>query len=295
MFPKPIAASSYGDVQPVFITGVPRCGSSWVGETLGSCKGVRYVYEPLNLDWVPDLRRQLSHFNYLNARSEVSPEVQQIAKNAFRGIQNKKQLLRAAYRGYWRAATRSAGRVVIKDPTACLMSAWIARRFNANVLIMMRHPCGFASSLDKLDWQVRVDFLLRQKALMEEYLGAYEDVMCRATKDKWLNRGAFWAAIHKVLIEQGTSNPEWNFCRYEDLCSDPFGQFSALADKLGLEFNKSMHKKIKLMSIGTSTDPGSTRRNSGSMPDIWQERMSRGQIDAVMGIVKEFGVCDYTT
>jgi hypothetical protein len=295
LFPKPITPSLDGDVRPVFITGIPRCGSSWVGEILGSCTGVRYVYEPFNLDWVPELRGGLSHFKYLEANSEPTPSLQLAVDSAFRGLQCGKQLTRAAYRGYWGAATRSASRVVIKDPTACLMTAWIAQQYNAKILIVMRHPCGFASSLAKLDWQVSVNFLLRQENLMREYLGCYEDVMRRATNDKWLNRGAFWAAIHKVLIEQMASHPDWVLSKYENLCSDPNGQFSSLAQKLVLELNGNARSKIQLDSTKTrtSSDAGSTRRESRLMPYIWKQRMTKGEIDAVMGVVAEFGIDDY--
>lgn len=281
------------DVRPVFITGIPRCGSSWVGEVLGSCTGVRYVYEPFNLDWVPKLRGKLSHFKYLDANSEPSPTVKLAVDSAFRGSQSRKQLIRAAYRGYWRAATRSASTVVLKDPTACLLTSWIAHHFNAKILIVMRHPCGFASSLAKLDWQVRVDILLRQKSLMRDHLGRYEDVMRRATNDKWLNFGAFWAAIHRVLIEQMTDHPHWDLCKYEDLCQDPSGQFSDLTRKLGLELSGNAHSKMLLNSTRISKDPGSTRRESSLMPHIWKQRMTKGQIDAVKGIVSEFGIGEY--
>ncbi len=294
MFQRPITDLSGQEKQPVFITGVPRCGSSWVGETLGNCAGVRYVYEPFNLSWVPALRGHLSHFKYADANSVVPPVVQQVVGNAFRGLQSRKQLLRAVYRGYWRPATRSASRVVVKDPTAPLMADWIAKQFNAKILIITRHPCGFASSLEKLDWQVRVDFLLRQNALMRDHLGCYEDVLRRAMKDKWLSRGAFWSAIHKVLDKQMDSHSDWHFCKYEDLCSDPVGRFSVLAKKLDLDLDCSFIDKIRLGSTTISTDPGSTQRDSRLMSNIWRQRMSPMQVDAVMGMVSEFELDYYS-
>lgn len=289
-----IAHSSSEENRPVFITGVPRSGTSWVGQALGNCTGVRYVYEPLNLDWVPTLRGEVSHFKYLNTMSKASPKIQRVADDAFRGLQSRRQLLRAAYRGYWRAATRSAHRVVVKDPTAPLMAAWVAKQFNAKILVVLRHPCGFASSLEKLDWQVRIDYLLRQKTLMSNHLGRYEDILRVAMKDKWLGRGAFWGAIHKVLCLQSVAKSDWYFWKYEDLCRHPLKQFSELTGKLKLPETSFDLNESRIGNTNKGQDSGSTERNSILMPGVWRQRMSRGEIDAVMGAVDEFGLDLYS-
>ena len=292
LFPRTInhSVSNYG--RPVFITGAPRCGSSWVGEILGSCINTRYVYEPFNHRWIPALRGQLPHFTYLDEQSMVTGVVQQTADGAFQGKQSGKQLARAAYRRYWAAATRSASQVVIKDPTAPLMSAWISKQFNAQILFVMRHPCGFASSLDALDWKLGVTGLLRQKSLMGCHLDPFRDVLNRAKNDKWLTRGAIWASIHVVYTNQAKTHPDWLLFKYEDICNDPSGQFTSMATKLGLELSRGALEKIESLSTAESKDPGSTRRKSKAMPSVWQQRMSDGEVDAVMGIVGEFGL-DY--
>ena len=199
---------------------------------------------------------------------------------------------RAAYRSYLGAACRTATRVVIKDPTASLMADWIANRFHAQILIVMRHPCGFASSLEALGWNLGVNSLLRQDVLMQDHLEGFRDVLNKARNDKWLTRGAIWGAIHSVFARQLASNPDWRLLRYENLCANPTGQFETLAEEFGLELNLSTRQKIEALSATDSTDSGSTRRNSHLMPDIWQHRMSPGEIDAVMGVVGEFGL-DY--
>lgn len=264
-----------------------------MGEILGSYANTRYVYEPFNFHWIPALDGQLPHFTYLNDPSEIPHVIQQAAENAFLGLQSWNQLTRAAYRRYWTAATRTAGRVVIKDPTASLLSIWIAKQFDAQVLFIMRHPCGFASSLDVLDWKLGVNSLLRQEALMQDHLERFRDVLNRARNDKWLTRGAIWGAIHMVYTKQMETNPDWLLYRFEDICNDPARLFASIAQKLELEPSQHTSKKIQSLSTTENTDPGSTRRNSRTMPDTWQQRMSPAQIDAVMGIVAEFGIVHY--
>jgi hypothetical protein len=294
LYPGPVNHSSVNNSRPVFITGAPRCGSSWVGEILGNCTTTRYVYEPFNHRWVPALRGHLPHFTYLNEQSPIPSVVQQTAENAFLGLQSWKQLARAAYRRYWVVATRSAKRVVIKDPTASLMSAWVARQFDAQVLFVMRHPCGFASSLDALSWKLGVDRLLRQDALMQDHLEPFRVVLSQARNDKWLTRGAIWASIHLVYAEQMKDHPDWLLYKYEDICNDPAKLYKSIAQKLGMELSDQTLEKIHSLSATNSADPGSTRRNSKIMPDIWRQRMSPGEVDAVMGVVDEFGIEHYT-
>ena len=274
--------------RPLFITGIPRCGSSWVGEILGGCKQARYVYEPFNFHWTPSLQGQVRHFKYIESQSDIPPLLQLTANDALEGKQNWKQLGRAVYRGYLRSACRKADRVVIKDPTACLMTDWIARQFQAQILIVMRHPCGFASSMGSLDWPLNVNVLLGQKELMHDHLEPFRDTLRQARNDKWLTRGAFWGALHTVFAHQLDHNPDWVLLKYENLCADPAGQFETLAEKFGLELAAGSRQKIEALSTTDSTDSGSTRRNSQAMPEIWRQRMSSGEIDAVLGIVSEF-------
>lgn len=284
-------SSTRTDKRPVFITGAPRCGSSWVGEVLGNCDGVRYVYEPFNCNWMPALCGQLAHFAY----SHTSPSslVDEVAKGAFLGRQSWKQLGRSAYRGYLKSATRHASNVVIKDPTASLMSTWISEQFNAQILFIMRHPCGFASSLDALGWPVGVNRFLNQSALMHDHLEPFRGVLKRVRNDRWKTLGAIWAGIHLVYSRQMESKPDWYLYKYEDICLDPVGQFTSIAQNLGLELQERSLEKIRALSATDSTDPGSTRRKSKSMPDVWRQRMSTSQIDAVMGVVGDFGLDFY--
>ena len=182
---------------------------------------------------------------------------------------------------------------MVKDPTAPLMTAWLAEKFGVTPVIIIRHPCGFASSIGKLDWNVSVRHFLRQPALMKDHLGPYADIMERATSDIWLTRGAVWAAIHRVLLSQVEQNPSWIVWRYEDLCISPIEGFAELAGKLNITLDTADKKRILSKSTKSKADPGSTYKISADMPEVWRQRLSTGQIDAVEGIVREFGVADY--
>src|SRR5205085_10560791 len=41
---------------------------------------------------------------------------------------------------------------LLKDPIALFSAEWLASRFDMNVIVMIRHPAAFASSLRRLNW-----------------------------------------------------------------------------------------------------------------------------------------------
>lgn len=275
---------------PVFITGMPRCGSSWVGAQLGRAPRIRYVYEPFNGQWSPALRGRLGHFLYLPREASAAPALEAAAERAFAGRQSWKQLARALYRGYAGAALRPAGRVLIKDPTAVLMADWLAERFGARIAVIVRHPCGFASSIAQLGWTFRLERLLEQERLMADHLREFEDTLRYAATDPWLARGAFWAAIHTVLADQLARHEHWRLCRFERLCEDPPGEFKALAQSLDVDWAPGPARAR--VSARSRLDPGSTRKDSAVVANAWKQRLSPAQKEAVLGVAREFPLRD---
>jgi hypothetical protein len=278
----------------VYITGAPRCGSSWVGQILGGLRGVRYIYEPFNLKWVPSLQGKLTHFEYLDAGSEgVEQQLILTADRAFKGRQSSRQLLRATFRGYAASMLGNVSTVIVKDPTAPLITDWVAQRYDALPLIIIRHPCGFASSIGELGWRLNTLQILRQKKLMKKYLGEYETFLKKAGSDVWATRAAIWCSIHIVLLEQLRRNPNWLLHSYEDICEHPVAKFRTIAAELGLEWTDKFDHKVLLKSVKPDIDSGSTNRVSKLMPDVWQQRLSTSEIDTILEVCDRFGLADY--
>jgi hypothetical protein len=277
----------------VFLTGLVRCGSSWAGQVLSAGRGCRFVYEPFNPGWTPRLRGHWRQFSYLTKDDTPPAPLLRTANAAFAGRQALKLHARAAYRGYLWQTLRPARQVLIKDPTACLASVWLHQAFRPQMLLITRHPCGFASSIRLHGWSARLQALLRQPRLLEDHLGPYEALMRRADRDDWQRLGAFWAAVHLVLRHWWRQHPEWTWSTYEALCSDPRAEFTRLAARIGLELSDQALVATLNADAGSESDSCDTRRDSQRMAEVWKERMSAGQIDAVMGVVREFGFDAY--
>jgi len=281
-------ASAPDEQAPLLVTGLPRSGSSWVGQVLCRAPGVRYRYESLNPHWVPALRGRPGHFRYLAPDRPGPKAVRRAGDRALAGRQSPKQLLRALYRGYGRAALRRRGRLVLKDPTACLLAGWLQARHGGEVLVLVRHPCGFASSIQRLGWPIRLRRLLDQDDLVRDHLEPYLPVLEQSIDDPWAALGAFWAAVHRVLRAQAGDG--WHFVRYETLCLAPTEAFGTLARNLGLDLAPSATARTG----PHREDPGSTAKDSRRMASIWHDRMSRDAQEAVMGPVEALGLKDWS-
>jgi hypothetical protein len=170
------------------------------------------------------------------------------------------------------------------------MTQWIATRYNAQVAVIVRHPCGFASSLESLGWPLSTYALLRQDELMQQHLSRFESLLRRVQHDKWMTRSAIWGCINHVLLRQAANSPDWFILKYEDLCKDPEGRLKELARHLDMELHVEAMESAIANSQIASTDPGSTQRISSNMPHIWKTRMSPAQIDSVLGVAREFGL-----
>lgn len=274
---------------PIFGTGVPRCGSSWVGDVLSTTRRLRLNYEPFNPTRHPYLTRQHVYL----AAGDDDPYIRRAADAAFAGKVRFHQFLRGLKWGYGWRTIRPVDRVLVKDPTAMFLAEWVAKNFKADVLVIVRHPCGFASSIHKLGWPADVAEFMTQPRLMEDWLGPYESLLRECQGDFWRRVAAFWGSAYTVLSGQLRRHREWKCVLYEDLCLDPRGQFDRLFEAFGLEPTAATRR---ILSRSTTTEDNrtkSTRRQSTMMADAWKKRLTKGQINTVMSVVREFDLPYY--
>lgn len=274
---------------PIFVTGVPRCGSSWVGDVLSTAAGVRYNYEAFNPTRHPYLRR---HHVYLSATDD-DPLTRRAADAAFAGRVRFHQFLRGVRWGYWWRTIRPFDRVLVKDPTAMFLAEWVAAKYAAQVLIIMRHPCAFASSIQRLGWPADPADFLNQPRLMQDWLAPHQALIEECRADALTRSAAFWSAAHVVMLGQASRHAEWKVCKYEDICLSPHERFAELCQWLGLAQTAHTRRILDRSTTTADTHAKSTRRRSAEMVDIWRKRLSAEQISRIMDTVRRFGIDAY--
>ena len=262
--PDPSQAAG-ADRRPILVTGAPRSGSTWVGNVLALDRTSGYIHEPFNRRCSRGIfRTGFPHsFVYLTPETEgpyiealrdtmawrYSPRSELRAIGVRRWPRPRKALGRLVRDyAYFETMRLRGARVILKDPIAVFSADWIARRFDARVVAVIRHPAGFVASLRAAGWhRVHFDVFLNQPQLMRDRLAPFADEIEAAfrTRPDAIDAGTLlWRIIHHHIARLQDEHPDWVFVRHEDLARDPEAAFPDLFARLGLEFTEKVRANL---------------------------------------------------
>ena len=87
-------------------------------------------------------------------------------------------------------ALQRGQRALLKDPFAVFSVPWFAKRLNCRVVITVRHPAAFTSSLQRLGWSFDFKNFLGQPLLMRDHLETYREHMLAVKTEDVIGQGA---------------------------------------------------------------------------------------------------------
>lgn len=177
---------------------------------------------------------------------------------------------------------------IIKDPIALFSTEWLAKQFDMDVLVMIRHPAAFCSSLKIKNWNFDFNHFLDQPMLMQKYLSQFErEIHNFASCDKdIIDQGILlWNCFHHVIDHYRSTHENWSFMKHENLSKHPLEEFKLLYKKFGLEFDNNSKDWI-LQSSGRHNPveqiPGREfERDSMSNVFNWKKRLTSQEIDRI--------------
>jgi hypothetical protein len=189
-------------------------------------------------------------------------------------------------------------RALLKDPIAIMSSAWLADRFDMDVVMLMRHPAAFVLSCREKKWYFRYENFANQPDLMRDHLAPFADDIRRFSEkgdDYDLIEGGSlqWRIVYSVAKKFMDARPGWIALRHEDLSRDPLPAFRPLFDKLHLPFTPEVEKEIKERSSeenpldGKTGDAEHARRNSKAIVDKWKQRLSPDEIGRIRALTED--------
>ena len=285
--------------RPILVTGSHRSGSTWVGKMISASPSVGYISEPLNWEthslgvcgaripcWFPYITKEneSDYREHIRAMLEFRYHISGGLKG-IRSLQDIKRV-RWEYKTFRLYRSRNV-RPLLKDPFAVFSAVWFARTFGANVVVMIRHPAAFASSLKRLNWPFPFSHFLRQPALMRDYLCSFEkQIREHAEHERDIIDQAIllWRIIYHVVAEHHRNHGDWVFLRHEDVSQDPVRGFRDLFLKLGLRFTSHVERVVS--DYTNSANPAEVavessftlRRHSRSAIQNWKKRLSASEI-----------------
>lgn len=292
-------------LHPILVTGAHRSGTSWAGKMLAADSQTGYISEPLNVLHRPGVFRAKVNrwYQYIcdeNETEYLAPfrETLQFDYHLLteiRSLHSLKDFLRMGrdfaifYNGLMRGQ-----RALVKDPFAVFSTQWFARRLNCRIVITVRHPAAFASSLQRLGWNFDFNDLLDQPLLMRDHLEKYRDEMLSVKKDDILGQASLlWKLIYASVHATRELNPEFIVVRHEDLSRDPVTGYRALYATLGLDFSSRVERFI--LNSSSSDNPKelskrktySVKMDSAASIKNWRKRMSDEDLRRIREITED--------
>lgn len=299
--------------RPILVTGSHRSGTGWVGQMIAATPAppIGYIWEPFNLRHRPGIFPGPTPywFHYVCAENEAPYLGPMRDMLAFRyhpaaelaSIRTPKDAARFARDWAVTLRRRRAGALpLLKDPIAVFSAAWLAERFDMAVVMLIRHPAGFASSIVGRHLTHPFEHFVRQPLLMRDLLEPFETDLRRfAERERPLLEQAIllWNVIHHAILRFRERHPEWLFLRLEDLAEAPGEGFREIYRFLDLPFDPSVERAIDRTSAPGNPaqvrDMASIRRDSRASVWAWKERLPDADVDRVRRGVAEVAPAFY--
>jgi hypothetical protein len=284
----------------ILVTGSHRSGTTWAGKMLANAPGTCYLHEPFKPGWSPPYvwTRFEPYFFYIsdhNARLHER-DVRRTLRFTFSWRRYFAEAPSCAQAGRatshwirWTSRRLRGYRPIMKDPIALFSSLWLSERFGMDVVVMIRHPAAFVSSIKLRKWHFDFNDLLCQRELVRDLLAPFEgEIRALAARNDDLVEQAIlqWRLFHHVIRGYQGRRPDWQFVRHEDLSRDPVNRFRSMFHRLGLEFTPECERRVRESSDSANpTDATAEGRstqwvklNSAENVGNWRRRLSRDEI-----------------
>ncbi|MGF1585947.1 MAG: hypothetical protein ACFCUM_11525 [Bacteroidales bacterium] len=245
----------------LLITGSHRSGKSCTVKGLNIKNHFNLIHEPLNksgIGWIgldnlyyytyidksnshlfkKEFDRTIYKYNY-RAAKQLSRSI---------GLSNISKIVKDVIRSLrYKFNNKPA---LLDDPFAVFSAEWFYKEYNSDVIIMIRHPASFVSSLKLLNYRFDFYNILNQKHLVENKLKKYlPELIEFTTKEKSIvEQGEFlWRMIYDVVGRyRDTYKSKWLFVRFEDVVRYPDDSFEKILNYAGISPDKRDIGKIKI-------------------------------------------------
>ena len=291
--------------QPILVTGAHRSGTTWVGRMLSADRNTAYISEPLNvLHRRGVYRADVKHwYEYITEENEEKylPAFRELFNFRYHlfteigSLRSRKDFMRMGRDlSIFINGKLRGQRVLLKDPFAVFSTPWFAQKLNCQVVITIRHPGGFASSLKRLNWPFDFRDLLDQPMLMRDYLEADRADMEKMQADDIVGQSALlWRMIYRSVHATRSLFPDFKIVRHEDLSLDPVAGYKSLYESLGLTFDEKVRDTI--LNSSSSENPTelskkkvhSVKLDSRANMDNWKKRLTSEEITRIRKMTED--------
>jgi hypothetical protein len=305
--------------KPILVTGAHRSGTTWVGRTLSASPSIGYIEEPFS----PALRYYdsgtcnakidywwlyITDDNDYRVYNDIAATLEfkyQLKSQLKRIIENKCGV-RTFLKGFTRFLFNRyiyKARPLMKDPIALFSTEWLAKTFNMDVVILIRHPAAFVSSIKRMKWPHDFSNFLDQQLLLRDYLEPFEQEIRKhmeRTNDIVDDAILLWNMFYYFVFKIKKSNQSYLILKHEDLSKNPIEEFRELFIRLNINFTERIEKLI--IKYTSPNNPKEApdgvmhqlKRNSLANIKNWKHRLSQEEIARVRAGVNDISASFYS-
>ena len=279
---------------PILVTGSHRSGTTWVGRMLCRSGEAGYIHEPLcpnrSPGWLTDgVPRWFIYIATENEGPFVAPmqrvfDLRYPFAASLLAVRHPKQLARQLPEIARSAVYRIRRlRPLLKDPFALFSTEWLADRFGARPIVMIRKPVAFVSSIKKLNWGFDYEReWMGQPLLMRDHLESHRSSFegYQGEVDLVGEGIVMWNTMYDFVNRLRERRPEFIYLRYEDLAADPIAGYRELYSALDLTWDTRVRDRIAGYSDSANPKDVSPRRrraikrDSTAAADTWRSRLT---------------------
>lgn len=303
-----VKESSAGTPARTLLVGVARSGTSWLGHALGRADGVRFYYEPDNIDADPTGARAAGGLGFgpypMISPGQDSTPFASVWDMAFAGrlpSVEKPPLLWAAratmrvprslrdplVRQLAALAARLPSRsshTVVKSIYAIFSLDWLVERYHPQVITIQRDPLNVVSSWRQL--QIPLFDLASRPAIAKTYLEPVGIAPPRPDASPLTKIAWHVCLLTHVLGDALERHPDWRLVTHEDLCREPLTGMRDVFDGLGLAWSPEVER-----FLSESNRPGEGLkpvRVTTEQPDRWRKRLTHAEVEEIEGVLAQF-------
>lgn len=283
------------------MAGIPRSGTTWVGQALAAHPAVTYVHEPDNceldcfapvgtagMEVLPRPRPGARHLRYRLTwelafrggfpRTGILGWVGYLAPRLPRRIRGPLLLGTAAL-----AARRRPpeGWCMVKTVRVPFSLAWVAEVSGAQVLLVVRHPLNMLAGWRRLGWGAYGLVAYPPVRTRLEPLGLWPPPAAGTVAD------TTWTLCTLLLFheEAAAAHPGWWRVRHEHLCNDPVQGFRRLVAAMGLEWSATVADV--LIAADVEGEGWEVRRRAQHQLAVWR-RLPAADLEAAVRVLARF-------
>lgn len=295
----------------IIVTGMPRGGTTVVGQMMALGWRTATFHEPLNADAgivdvnayfdvidLPPSERNIARVDTIIRKITELHDLRFKSGMFMRDV-GFRRVIKFFVGGRillsWRLLRLNFFRnaVIWKDPFAALITGRASREHRISVVVTIRNPWAVAASFKRMSWGMSLDGLASATQSIST-LSTPSQYWSLDKEDPVANAAALWVMVYAKVLSDIDLSPDQNanihLVDLETLVADPVNGYEELYKKVGLQWTPGISRKIA-RHYRTASNSGSnlprsgrahdTKRDPASLNTYWEKVLTIEERDEV--------------